>query len=95
MTVAALQAKDKEILDFLLFNNYSKFNVNQTDDYSRHAIFYSVIKGDIESTEKLIQKESFLDMADNSGRTIVEYAIESNFKDIIELLVRQGIRVTG
>jgi len=95
LIVAAMESSRHETLELLLFNDYVKFNVNQTDDYARHAIFYAVINNDLKGVGSLIARESHLDFPDNAGKCIIDYAMEGNYPEVILLLVKVGIRLSG
>lgn len=79
LTIAALRSDNLAILEYLLSNDYLRFNVNQTDRYQRNAIFYSVFRNRIQAVKLFIVAESVLDLADLRGMTILDYALEYGY----------------
>lgn len=60
---------------------------------SAKQLFATVVKGDIETIQGLIEEGLYVNLADEDGRTFVHVAVLSGKKDIVEFLLKKGANI--
>ncbi|SFS73211.1 ankyrin repeat domain-containing protein [Paenibacillus sp. BC26] len=77
------------------FNDYIESNcdLNVQDDDQRTPLIISVIEGNLEFTQTILQKKVRINHQDDLGLTALHYACQNNHLDIVRLLLKYNTEI--
>lgn len=81
--------------DFEKYLKMADFDINYRDDQENYLITYAIRFNKKDIVQKLLDKGASYDIVDKNGRSIVYDAIESNFIQIVEILLEHSNQAVG
>jgi ankyrin repeat protein len=86
----AMDISDEDSMDWLEAVAKKNTGVNARGSNGRTALIKAVMRNDAGAVASLLAKGADPSLEDSSGKTAAMYAMESNNKEIIELLKKEG-----